>query len=116
MLQNSNITPDIKILKVISFSGNLIAQPKKYCSREISKGAVFWLYPPYYLFLNFISILYMSECFAACMSVYHLHALCKRRSEEGAGSPETGVTDGLAMQVLRKSSQCSLLNNLSLAP
>jgi hypothetical protein len=28
------------------------------------------------------------------MTVYHLHAWCLRRPEEGVGSPETGVTEG----------------------
>lgn len=30
----------------------------------------------------------------ACMSVYHVNACCRRKSEEGFGSPGTGDIDG----------------------
>lgn len=29
----------------------------------------------------------------ACIHIYHVCALCPRRSEEGIGGPEIGVTD-----------------------
>lgn len=32
--------------------------------------------------------------FAVCMYVYHIHARCPQRSEEGIDSPGSGVMDG----------------------
>lgn len=32
--------------------------------------------------------------FSACMLVHHVHSCCLWKSEEGIGSPATGVTDG----------------------
>lgn len=56
-------------------------------------------------------------CLPACLSMGHVCAMCTRSPEEGAGSPETGVTNtcelcsdtGNWTQVLWESSQCSQL-------
>ena len=45
---------------------------------------------------RFTYLLYAYECFIehVFMYVYHMNVWCPSMSEEGTGSPETGVTDG----------------------
>lgn len=48
---------------------------------------------------GFLSLLdsflfYVDKCLSACVSVHGLCAWCMGRSEEGAGFPRAGVTDG----------------------
>lgn len=43
--------------------------------------------------LRFI-LFYGLSALSACVSVYHMHAGCLWRSEEGNGSPGAGIVDG----------------------
>jgi hypothetical protein len=45
----------------------------------------------------YLLLFYVYECFATCMSMYHLCVWCPRWPAEGVGSPGTGITDDYGM-------------------
>lgn len=66
-----------------SVRGKVISAQVELCSIHLQQFAC-----PSPLFL-----LYMYECFPSCVSVYHLHAWCSKRPEEGIVFPGTEITD-----------------------